>query len=79
MFSTFDHIAQGIEHRDVKPGNILTDEFHSILKFVDFGAAKILIKGNRTLAKTKAIQTKGAADGPAFMNSVNGTPMYVPS
>ena len=33
--------VKGIEHRDVKPGNILTDEFHSTLKFVDFGAAKV--------------------------------------
>ena len=35
-----------------------------------------MIKGNRTLAKTRGMQAK-AADGPAFMNSVNGTPMYV--
>jgi len=49
---------------------------NSTIKYVDFGAAKVIVKGNRTMAKTRAIRTKApGADGPAVMNSVAGTPM----
>ena len=51
---------------------------NSTIKYVDFGAAKVIAKGNRTMAKTRAMKTKvSAADGPAVMNSLAGTPMYV--
>jgi mitogen-activated protein kinase kinase kinase len=51
---------------------------NSVLKYVDFGAAKVITKVNRTMAKTRAIRGGGNADaGPAVMNSLAGTPMYL--
>jgi mitogen-activated protein kinase kinase kinase len=69
--------SQGVEHRDVKPENILLG-YNSTIKFVDFGAAKVIGKANRTMAKTRANRTKAmTAEGPAVMNSLAGTPMYM--
>lgn len=49
-----------------------------MLKYVDFGAAKVIIKGNRTMARTRAMNRGGNdAAGPAVMNSLAGTPMYL--
>ncbi|KAJ5753160.1 hypothetical protein N7520_010077 [Penicillium odoratum] len=44
----------GIVHRDIKPENILLDH-NGIIKYVDFGAAKIIARSGRTVAP---------ADGP---------------
>lgn len=75
--------SKGVEHRDVKPDNILLGA-NSTIKFVDFGAAKVIIKGNRTIAKTRAFNHAGAGrigaggvDGVPAMNSLAGTPMYM--
>ncbi|KAL7419864.1 Suppressor of Sensor Kinase (SLN1) [Cryptotrichosporon argae] len=68
--------SKGVEHRDVKPDNILLSA-NSVVKFVDFGAAKVIIKGNRTMARTRAFNKKGTDAGPAVMNSLAGTPMYI--
>ncbi|KAM3436277.1 hypothetical protein MY4824_004428 [Beauveria thailandica] len=58
----------GITHRDIKPENILLDH-NGIIKYVDFGAAKVIARQGRTLAQdlhaTKANK------------SMTGTPMYM--
>ncbi|KAH7328913.1 hypothetical protein B0I35DRAFT_30631 [Stachybotrys elegans] len=58
----------GIAHRDIKPENILLDQ-NGIIKYVDFGAAKVIARQGRTL-------------GPNLQNtkpnkSMTGTPMYM--
>ncbi|KAF3939469.1 hypothetical protein ABW19_dt0204946 [Dactylella cylindrospora] len=55
-----------IVHRDIKPENILLDQ-NGVIKFVDFGAAKVIAKQG----KTKVEATKPG------LNSMTGTPMYM--
>jgi mitogen-activated protein kinase kinase kinase len=70
----------GIVHRDIKPENILLDH-NGIIKYVDFGAAKIIARSGRTVAPM---------DGPGGVGKDNqlpnqrknqktttGTPMYM--
>jgi len=40
----------GITHRDIKPQNILVDQKTNIIKLCDFGSAKKLIQGQKSLA-----------------------------
>ncbi|VDK19309.1 unnamed protein product [Anisakis simplex] len=43
MFSAIDYVnSLGIAHRDVKPSNLIVDEYTGILKLADFGNAKLL-------------------------------------
>ncbi|KAF2154580.1 MAP kinase [Myriangium duriaei CBS 260.36] len=56
-----------VVHRDIKPENILLDH-NGVIKFVDFGAAKVIAKQGKTLV--------GDA-GRGREKSMTGTPMYM--
>ncbi|KAF3040978.1 Suppressor of Sensor Kinase (SLN1) [Didymella heteroderae] len=58
-----------VVHRDIKPENILLDH-NGVIKFVDFGAAKLIARQGRTLAVDNA--TRRGKQG-----SMTGTPMYM--
>ncbi|KAL1581912.1 hypothetical protein WHR41_09487 [Cladosporium halotolerans] len=58
-----------VVHRDIKPENILLDH-NGIIKFVDFGAAKLIANQGKTMVM----------DGPSGKPSqepITGTPMYM--
>jgi mitogen-activated protein kinase kinase kinase len=57
-----------IAHRDIKPENILLDH-NGIIKYVDFGAAKLIARQGRTLVQNLT-STKPN-------KSMTGTPMYM--
>ena len=40
----------GVTHRDIKPQNILVDQKTNVLKLCDFGSAKKLVQGQKSLA-----------------------------
>ncbi|KAL2114448.1 hypothetical protein VUR80DRAFT_7136 [Thermomyces stellatus] len=57
-----------IAHRDIKPENILLDH-NGVIKYVDFGAAKVIARQSRTLVQDfKATKPN---------KSMTGTPMYM--
>ncbi|KAK0389546.1 hypothetical protein NLU13_3121 [Sarocladium strictum] len=58
----------GIAHRDIKPENVLLDH-NGIIKYVDFGAAKVIARQGRTLV-SDLTSTKPN-------KSMTGTPMYM--
>ncbi|ORY75407.1 hypothetical protein BCR37DRAFT_352181 [Protomyces lactucae-debilis] len=66
MLEGLAHLHErGIVHRDIKPENVLLDH-NGIIKFVDFGAAKVIVKRGKTKAAAKT-----------QVNSMTGTPMYM--
>lgn len=60
-----------VVHRDIKPENILLDH-NGVIKFVDFGAAKVIAKQGKTVVA----QGEGP-DGKGKQGSMQGTPMYM--
>jgi mitogen-activated protein kinase kinase kinase len=59
----------GVVHRDIKPENILLDH-NGVIKYVDFGAAKVIAKQGKTLVADPT--GRGGRQ-----NSMTGTPMYM--
>ncbi|CAG8516458.1 1680_t:CDS:2 [Funneliformis caledonium] len=58
-----------IVHRDIKPDNHL-----GVIKFVDFGAAKILAKNQKTMGRTTLAPPNSSKSN---VHSLTGTPMYM--
>ena len=58
-----------VVHRDIKPENILLDH-NGVIKFVDFGAAKVIAKQGKTVIAD-------GPDGRGRKETIQGTPMYM--
>ncbi|KAK4560449.1 Suppressor of Sensor Kinase (SLN1) [Recurvomyces mirabilis] len=58
-----------VVHRDIKPENILLNDM-GVIKFVDFGAAKVIAKQGKTVVAD-------GPDGRGNKGSMQGTPMYM--
>ena len=48
-----------------------------VLKFVDFGAAKVIVRNTRTLQQRTKMASGGLDGGAGMKNSLTGTPMYM--
>ena len=67
MLEGLAHLHErGIAHRDIKPENVLLDH-NGVIKFTDFGSAKVLARRGQTRAAAAATR----ASDP------QGTPMYM--
>lgn len=60
----------GVVHRDLKPENILLDH-NGVIKFVDFGAAKVIATSGKTRQASQKTNESGR------LSSMTGTPMYM--
>lgn len=77
----------GIVHRDIKPENILLDH-NGVVKYVDFGAAKVIARQGRTVVPMDAFPEPSPKDGLVpkesqvarnhkHQKTMTGTPMYM--
>ncbi|KAL6717976.1 Suppressor of Sensor Kinase (SLN1) [Lecanora helva] len=77
----------GIAHRDIKPENILLDH-NGVIKYVDFGAARVIARQNKTLQPQQQADATTTPNGinapntalpkvPQKQKSMTGTPMYM--
>ena len=66
-----------VVHHDIKPDNILLN--HSgVIKYVDFGAAKVIAKQGTTVVVNPAVHNGGPdGAGPRNQQGMAGTPMYM--
>ena len=74
-----------VVHRDIKPENILLND-NGVIKFVDFGAAKVIAKQGKTVVAhhgpkptKKGVTADNEEDntGRGKQGSMQGTPMYM--
>ncbi|KAI9825544.1 MAG: Suppressor of Sensor Kinase (SLN1) [Phylliscum demangeonii] len=68
----------GVVHRDIKPENILLDH-QGVIKYVDFGAAKIIARQGKTIGGEHHASTSSTPRSPTAGHgtSMTGTPMYM--
>ncbi|QRW00094.1 mitogen activated protein kinase kinase kinase [Ceratobasidium sp. AG-Ba] len=71
----------GVVHRDIKPDNLLLDHT-GMIKFADFGAAKVLARNHRSIqhsarSRHSTWNRPAATRQDIQQNSLTGTPMYM--